>query len=99
MKQVITDKLRNPDDDFLLQVRMLAKIIPLGLGFLITIGFLIIVTLLKATTDPSLIKALQALSRILFRAIIPVILVTYVLLKLIQVYVAIKLKKKDASTP
>ncbi len=96
MKQTIADKLRNPDDYFLAQIRLLAKIIPLGFGFLVTLSFLAMVILLKTTTDPSVIQTLRVLSQILSGAIIPVILGTYVLLKLVQVYVLIKLKKNAA---
>jgi hypothetical protein len=74
---------------------MLAAIIPLGLGFLIVIVLLISFIISKSAGNESFMtQALLRFSKYLPYLIITIILMPYVILKIMQVYVSIKLKKK-----
>jgi uncharacterized membrane protein len=82
------EKLRNPDVDFLLHLKMLAMIIPLGLGFLITIIILVLMV-----TGAKFI-AIPWLSKAFLYFIVTIMLLPYITLKILQVYVYFKLKNR-----
>lgn len=89
MDKSFLERLRVPDEDFLLHLRMLTWAIPFGITFLIMIVLLIMMAITKiAGTEipiPRLYKLLILLAVMLPSAI----------LRVMRGYVSFKLKKKE----
>jgi len=92
MGKSFVEKLREPDEDFLLHLRMLAQVIPIGLGFLLMIVLLITMLLTNFLGRDILVPHGQFRWTGLIAFLI--IFMPYLILKIMQGYVALKLKKK-----
>jgi hypothetical protein len=91
MGKSFIERLRDPDEDFLSHLRMLARIIPLGLGFFIVIVLLIIMVITKNSGTGTLVT--QDHLRLSGLLSFLIIFIPYAILKILQGYVWNKLKK------
>jgi hypothetical protein len=97
MNRSFVDKLKNPDEDFIWYLRMLSHIVPLGIGFLIILVLLLSLLFIKlAGTDAPATRAIYWLTSPLSYLILSAILIPYVVLKVLQLYVSAKIKKRSS---
>ena len=91
MNRPFLDRLHNPDEDFPVYLHMLAMIIPLGTVFLIM--FIIIIIMIVEISMASTIKIPQWSEKIILYSMAIVTILPYIVLKIMQSYISIKLKK------
>ena len=91
MERSFFESLRNPNQDLILRLSMLAKIVPLVVGFIVIISLLSIAFFIKLTATEIVITA--QFKKIILYFIMVAILFPYIGLKIIQVYAWLKLKK------
>ena len=96
MNRAFLEKLRNPDTDFSMHLKMLSMIIPLGMGFLFTIILVALVVIVKITSV-ELVGTPSPYPKVLIYSPGAIIFITYVTLQILRAYVYFKLKKKDNS--
>jgi len=95
MNYKFLNKLKNPDEDFLSNLRMMSTLAPYWMGLIfIFIILIIIFTNVLFGTGSSITKAINWLSKPILYLILPLILIPYIALKIIQFYVSSKLKRK-----
>ena len=91
------NKFRNPDEDFLDYLQRASTLAPYWTGFFIIIILLISVVLYALVgTDSLITKVLHWLLKPFSSLILFLILVPYIVLKILLIYVRIKLRRKHS---
>ena len=99
MNRSFLARLRNPDEDLLSSIRVLAHMLPLGLAFLATCIFIIsIVTGAASDKDSSFLVLVQWLTLYGMHLIVVLIAVSVIVLQGLRIYVLVKLRKERNSS-
>jgi hypothetical protein len=97
MGNSFSDRFRDPDEDFRWRVRMWGKVVPLAIGFISGVMLAVSILIVKLSSPESaVVPVVMEFLRYFKYLIIPLILVPYAALRVMEFYVLVKVRKKTS---
>ena len=94
MDRSFISMLRDPNEDFLLQLQRLASIVPLSFGiFFLIVGLIVMLVGKQVETGSPLVQCFNTSTRLSSYLAFILILGSSIVLQLLKIYVRIKLKR------
>lgn len=97
MGNSFSDRVRDPDEDFLWRVRMWGRVVPLAMGFVSGVMLVASILIVKLSGPESImVPGAMGFLRYFKYLIIPLIVAPYLALRVLEIYVRVKIKRKTS---